>query len=256
MLARECFAHGEARTLPLSFEMNYGTRGSHIAPLGRNHGRAQVFQRNVELPRQRFGSSSTVRIFFSNAGEGSARTNHRLQQPASRNAIAEIKTVCDNPLNTEMLRQRAHDVLQSLAYQNDFRSGFYQLLHLTHAALFQLRLQLVLKEFLTQQIQAIASHSAQDGMDCPGSKLAIRGIKKRSQQRHQEDLPPPPESFGKGLRIPGKESHRPDYGQVEQAALYAPEDGRGCTGIVVGRFQICGSFLYRACSGSQAKFLL
>jgi hypothetical protein len=80
----------------------------------------------------------------------------------------------------------------------------------------------------------------------PGGELAVRRIKKRTQQGHQKDLPTPPETFGKRLGIPGKERHGLDHSQVKQAALNPPVDGGGRTGIVVCRFQNCCSFLYEA----------
>ena len=113
----------------------------------------------------------------------------------------------------------------------------HQFLHLAHASLFQARLQLVLEEFFAQQIEAVAGHSAQHGMHRPRGKLAVRGIKKRTQQGHQEDQPAPPEALGERLGIPRKERHGLDHGQVEQAALNPPVDGGGRTGIVVCRFQ-------------------
>ena len=44
-------------------------------------------------------------------------------------------------------------MLQALADQHNVRPRLHQLLHLAHASFFELRLQLVVEEFLAQQIQ-------------------------------------------------------------------------------------------------------
>ena len=115
-----------------------------------------------------------------------------------------------------MLRQRTHHVLQPLAHQHNVRPGFHQLLHLANAPFFEARLQLVEEELFPEQVKTVAGDSAQHSMHRAGSKLAVRGIKKRPQQRHQEDLPAPPEALGEGLGIPGKKGHGFDHGQVEE----------------------------------------
>jgi hypothetical protein len=51
-------------------------------------------------------------------------------------------------------------------------------------------------------------------VDNARSELAVRSVKKRTQQRHQEDEAASPEALGKCLRIPRKKGDRPDYGQV------------------------------------------
>jgi hypothetical protein len=107
---------------------------------------------------------------------------------------------------------------------------------------FEARFQLVEKELFAEQVQPVPRNSAKNGMHRPRGTFAIRGIKKRPQKGHQKDEPAPPEALGKRLRIPGKERHRLDHGEVKQTALYPPVDGWGRTGIVVRRFQDCGSF--------------
>jgi hypothetical protein len=128
-------------------------------------------------------------------------------------------------------------MVQPLADQHDLSAAFNQLLNLSDPSLLEARLQLVQEELLAEQVQAVAGDPSQDGMHRPRRKLTIGGIKEGAQEGHQEDQPTPPEAFGEGLGIPGKERHRLDHGQVEQAALDPPVDGGGRTGIVVCLFQ-------------------
>jgi len=71
-------------------------------------------------------------------------------------------------------------------------------------------------------------------MDNPSSEFSIRRVEEWAQYGHQEDEAAASEALGEGLRIPGKERHRPDHRQVQKAALYAPVDcGGGRTGVMV-----------------------
>jgi hypothetical protein len=88
-------------------------------------------------------SNCRVRILFPNARERPARPDDRLYQPAGRGAIAKIQAVGHNPLDAQVLRQRTHHVLQSLADEHDVRTCLHQVQHLAHASLLQPRLQLV-----------------------------------------------------------------------------------------------------------------
>ena len=121
----------------------------------------------------------------------------------------------------------------------------------------QLRLQLVLEILLAQQVKAVAGNPAQHGVHHSRGKLAVRGVEKRAQQRHQKDEPAPPEALSEGLRVPGKECHRRDHRQVEQAAFHPPEDAGGRTGVVVWLFQNYSSSLPAGSTTSiQTKLLL
>jgi hypothetical protein len=140
-------------------------------------------------------------------------------------------------LHAQVLSQRTHDLFQGLADQNDVCTGIHKLANLFCTLRFQLRFQLVLKEFLAQKIKTIAADPPEHGVHHAGGKLAVCGIENRTQQRHQKNQPAPPNSLRKCLRIPGKEGHRPYDRQIKQAALYPPVDGGRRTGIVVLWFQ-------------------
>ena len=72
-----------------------------------------------------------------------------------------------------MLRQGTHHVLQALAYQDDLIARFDARLKQLHTINFQVRLQLVLEVFFTQQIEPVAADSTQHGVHHPGGKDAV-----------------------------------------------------------------------------------
>src|SRR5579871_2423904 len=128
-------------------------------------------------------------------------------------------------LHAQMLRQGPHHVLERLAHQHDLGTGLHQFPHLLNTGLFQVRLQLVLKELFAQQVEAVARYAAEYGVDYARGKFPVRGVQKRAQQRHQEDQATAPEALCERLSIPGKERHWPDNRQVKKTSLYTPIDG-------------------------------
>src|SRR5216684_1269531 len=136
-------------------------------------------------------------------------------------------------LRSEVLRQRTHKVVQSLAHQHNICSCAEKFLDLFHSVRFELGFQLVLKIFLAQKIQTVAGYTAQGCVNHASSELAVGGVKKRTQRRHQKDQSASPKAFGEGLGVPGKKRHRLDHGQVKKAALDAPIHARGRARIVV-----------------------
>src|SRR6266851_1857558 len=144
-------------------------------------------------------------------------------------------------LGSEVLRQRTHQMVQPLAHQHNVCSGAEKFLDLFHSMRFQLGFQLVLEIFLAQKIQAVAGYTPQGGVNHASSELAVSGVKKWAQRRHQKDQPASPKAFGEGLGVPGEKRHRLDHGQVKKAALDPPIYARGRAGIVGWLFQICCS---------------
>ena len=123
-------------------------------------------------------------------------------------------------------------MLRALADQNHVGAGFNKLLHLPELLLLQARLSLYSRILLPKDPGGRGlRHAGLCGR--PGGELAVGGIKNGAQHGHQEDEASTPEALGEGLRIPGEERHRPDHGQVQQAALNPPVDGGGRTGVVV-----------------------
>ena len=173
-------------------------------------------------------------MFSRKRRECPAWADHRIEQPTGGDAVAKLQAVGDHVLHSQMLRQRTHHLLESLADQNDISATFNQLLYLRYSTRLQAWLQLVLEIFLAQQVEAVAADAAQDGVHHARGKFAIGRVQKRAQQRHQKNQTAPPEAFAEGLSVPGKECHWPNHGQVQQAAFNAPVDGGGDrTGIVI-----------------------
>ena len=105
-------------------------------------------------------------------------------------------------------------MIESLADQHDICARLHKFLDFLNPFLFQVRLQLILKELLPQQVETVTGHAPEHVMHYACCKFAVGSVKKRPQNRHQEDQAAAAKPFGKGLRIPGKECHRPDDGQV------------------------------------------
>ena len=137
LLSRECPANGKSRGLSLPPKIDDGPGWRERPPLGGNDCGAQVFHGDIQLSRQSLRSPAPVWILFPNARERSARSNDRLQQSSRRRATAKLQTVGHDPLDAQILRQRAHHVVQPLADQHNLRAGFHQFLHFAHAAVFQ-----------------------------------------------------------------------------------------------------------------------
>src|SRR5258708_19908097 len=144
-------------------------------------------------------------------------------------------------LRSEVLRQRTHQMVQSLAHQHHVCSGAEKFLDLFHSMRFQLGFQLVLEIFLAQKIQTVAGYTAQGGVNHASSELAVGGVKKWAQRRHQKDQPASPKAFGEGLGVPGEKRHRLDHTPAKKPSLHSPITPHARARILVWLFQICCS---------------
>ena len=176
-------------------------------------------------------SAAAIRHIVVEGGKRSPRPDHRVEQTSGGNAVTKFQTVGNDALHPKMLSQRNHDVIQRLADQNHIGPGLQQFPYLLRSSLFEVRFQFVLEVFLAQQIEPVSGHPAKNRVHHAGSKLAVRSIENRPEHGHEEDQPAATEASSKCLGIPGKESHRPDHGQIEKTPLHSPVD-RG-TGIMV-----------------------
>ena len=123
-----------------------------------------------------------------------------------------------------MLRQRTHNVIETLADQNDVVAAGNRFVQQGNSARFQPRLQRVFEKLFAQQVQAIATHSAQNRMQQPGRKFPIGDVQQRTRYRQQGHRPTPTPALQKTLRIPGEKSYWPDCGQVDQASFHPPKN--------------------------------
>ena len=146
-----------------------------------------------------------------------------------------------NARGAQMLRQRTHDVVQALAHQNNFAARRHGFVQLGDAALFQSRFQKIFEEFLAEQVQAVAAHSAQHGVQQARGKHAIGHVEKRSRKRQSGHGAAARPALQEALRIPREEAHRAHGGEVQQAAFHAPEDrlarGRGSVSRAPRKFR-------------------
>ena len=70
------------------------------------------------MPRQRLRSAPPVRSLFPDQRECSTRPDDRLQQAARSYAIAKLQPVGYDMFHPQMLGQRTHNVIESLAHQH------------------------------------------------------------------------------------------------------------------------------------------
>src|SRR4029077_12653302 len=155
VLSSQGALHGESRSLPTPVEVHNRTLRCRNLALRRNDRAPQGLQRDVQVPRQSLGRSTSVRTGFPNGREDTARTHYRIQQPASCPAIAKLQTVRHESSDSKMLRQWPHEVVKALTDQYNVHPGANQFLNLLHTTLLQPGLELVLEVFFTQQIQSI-----------------------------------------------------------------------------------------------------
>ena len=101
----------------------------------------------------------------------------------SRDAIAEVETVGNQPLHAQELGQRTHHVIEPLTDEHDVGALGLQSFEARQTIGFQVRLQLVLEVFVTQQVEAVPAHTTQYGVHHPGGKNAVR-IQKRTHHRN------------------------------------------------------------------------
>ena len=156
-----------------------------------------------------------------------ARTNHRIQQPPGGHAVAKLQPVGHQSVDSQVLRQRAHDVVQALADQNHLAVLVHPFAQLGHTLRPQLRLEDVLEILFPQQVQPVAANASQQGVQNPGGQNAVARIERGPKCGLQEKPSSARPALGKGMGVPGEVGDRTDGGQVGQAAFHAPENGPG-----------------------------
>ena len=84
--------------------------------------------RVAEAAQQNFARHAAIRLTAGKFCEGAARTNHGIEQAAGRDAVAKIEAIAKDAADAEMIRERAHDVVEPLADENNLRAGFHRFL--------------------------------------------------------------------------------------------------------------------------------
>jgi len=156
--------------------------------------------------------------------ESAARTNHGIEQTSRCKAITKIEAVAEHALDAEMIGERAHDVVESLAYQHDIGTGGYDFLELGNPSGFQSWLEEILEEFFAEEVEPVAAYAAQHRVQKACGEHAIRGVEKRARDSEDAHGAAAAPAFKKGLGVPGEEADGADGREIEQAAFYAPVD--------------------------------
>ena len=111
--------------VPDAIEINDRPIQDWKLPGSRNHGGLQRFDAGqTQIAHRSLHGTPAIRPGAVDAGEKSPRPHHRLQKSAGSNSVAKFEAVGDQPLHSQMLRQRTHHMLQALAHQHDFVAGF------------------------------------------------------------------------------------------------------------------------------------
>src|SRR5579864_1099082 len=117
LLAGKSAAHRKSRKLFLAVKVNDRAHSRWPLSMCRSNRGPQFFEGDVEMAGESFRSTAAVRHVLAERSEGAAGTNHRFEQPAGCGAVTEFQAVRNDALDAEMLRQRAHHVVECLTDQ-------------------------------------------------------------------------------------------------------------------------------------------
>src|SRR5271155_3926268 len=78
----------------------------------------RTVRREAQIPHQLFARDVSIRFASSNLGEPAPGPDHRFEQAACCAPIAKIEPVRNNALDAQVVRQRPHDVIEALAYED------------------------------------------------------------------------------------------------------------------------------------------
>src|ERR1700722_4340281 len=234
IFAAERIAHGEGKPVVGSAvglrEVNDGNRNLRRWPVGGLNRTVYDFRilRVAETADKNCAGHLPVRLASCEFGESTPRTNHWIEQAASGEAVAKIEAIAENALDAEMIGERSHDVVESLAYENNVRTGCDDFFESSNPGVFQSWLEEILKEFLAEEVEPIAAYAAQDRVEKACGEHAIGGVEKRARDRKDSHCSASPPAFEKGLCVPGEEADGTDGREIQQAAFDAPVDGFCC----------------------------
>ena len=96
-----------------------------------------------------------VRLAAGEFRESSAWANYRIEQAASGETIAKVEAIAENALDAEMIGERSHDVVESLAYEYDVRAGCDDFFESSNPGGFQSWLEEILEEFFAEQVEPV-----------------------------------------------------------------------------------------------------
>src|SRR5579859_155490 len=135
LFSGEGSTHRKTWGLPVPVKMDDGANGYHNPSLGGYDCGSERVDRNIEMSSQSLGRTTPVWHVFAQRGERATRTDHRIQQSPGSNAVTKFEAIGHDVLDAKMLRQRTHDLFESLADQHDIGPALCQFPHLPHACL-------------------------------------------------------------------------------------------------------------------------
>src|SRR5438445_5289897 len=98
-----------------------------------------------QIAKQLLGADATVSSSTPERRQRPSRTNNGVEQPACGSAIPKFQPVRNEPLDSQMLRQGPHNVIQALAHKNDLSMLGQPLAQLCHAFGPELPLEYILE---------------------------------------------------------------------------------------------------------------
>ena len=122
----------------------------------------------TQVVGQPLPGNSSVGTPANQAGEDAAGPDDGVQQAASGAAVAELQPVGEQKLHSQVVRQRAHDVVEPLADQHHRAVGSVaggvggqDFLELLHSTPLEARLEDIVKVLFAQEVEAVAADAAQ-----------------------------------------------------------------------------------------------
>src|SRR4030095_10013493 len=229
VFARERLPHGEPFDLFARLEDYCGSVGRGELTSGGDYRVVEHLSvmREAQIAREPFRRDAPVGFSADDPRQRLSGPNHRREQPACGQAVAEFEAVGYQTLGPKMLGQRPHDVVESLTDQYDAGGARLRFLQFRHAVWLQLRHENVVKILFAEKVQTVATHAAQQGVQRSRGEDAVERVEQRTEHGQQRDPAAPHPSFGEALRVPSEERHRVDRPQVEQTAFDAPESRVG-----------------------------
>ena len=223
----ERFAHRKRRGMTLFIEVHnradprcWHSHGGH----NRRRQRLRTAQSESVHPSRR--TLLPIRPRFANPSKQPPGTYYRTQQSPRRHSIPKIEPVCNNPAHSQMPRQRPHHMLQPLTHEHHIGACGLQSLQLPHSLLLKQRLQLVFEFFFAQQIKPVTSDSAEDSVHDSSRGDPVCRIQEWTQQRHYKHEGAACGPRDKRLAVPGEKGNWTNRGQLQQAPLHPPINGR------------------------------
>lgn len=140
-------------------------------------------------------------------GKSASGTNYGIEQPPGRQAFPEFKAVGNQALDAQMLRKRAHDVVEALADEHDPFAVRQGALKLFDALRPQPRLQDVFEVLFAEKVKTVLADATQDGMQKPRRDTSVRGVSEGARHRQDAHGAPARPSLEERLGVPREKAH-------------------------------------------------